>query len=63
MVKVIFPNSLKKIETEAFYYNEKLLYIEFLSNVSVEDCAFACCPIIGIKKPDDMVFGDKERHI
>lgn len=55
MVKVIFPNSLKKIETEAFYHNEKLSYIEFLSNVSVEDCAFACCPIIRIKKPDDMI--------
>ena len=59
MVKVVFPNSLKRIGTEAFYYNERLLYIKFLSNASVEDCAFACCPIIRIKKPDDMVFGDK----
>ena len=59
MVNVVFPNSLKRIGTEAFYYNERLLYIKFLSNASVEDCAFACCPIIRIKKPDDMVFGDK----
>ena len=59
MVKVIFPKSLKMIETEAFYHNERLLYVEFQSNASVEDCAFACCPIVRIKKPDDMVFGDK----
>ena len=52
-------NSLKRIGAEAFYHNERLLYIKFLSNVSVGDCAFACCPIIRIKKPDDMVFGDK----
>lgn len=59
MVNVVFPNSLKRIGTEAFYHNERLLYIKFLSNASVEDCAFSCCPIIRIKKPDDMVFGDK----
>lgn len=59
MVKVVFPNSLKRIGAEAFYYNERLLYIKFLSNANVEDCAFACCPIIRIKKPNDMVFGDK----
>ena len=59
MVRAVFPNSLKRIGAEAFYHNERLLYIKFLSNVSVGDCAFACCPIIRIKKPDDMVFGDK----
>ena len=59
MVKAIFPISLKRIETEAFYHNERLLYVKFQSNTSVGDCAFACCPIIRIKKPDDMVFGDK----
>ena len=59
IVRAVFPNSLKKIGAEAFYHNERLLYIKFLSNVSVEDCAFACCPIIRIKKPDDMIFGDK----
>lgn len=59
MVRAVFPNSLKRIGAEAFYHNERLLYIKFLSNASVGDCAFACCPIIRIKKPDDMVFGDK----
>ena len=59
MVRAVFPNSLKRIGAEAFYHNERLLYIKFLSNVSVGDCAFACCPIIRIKKPDDMVFEDK----
>ena len=59
MVRAVFPNSLKRIGAEAFYHNERLLYIKFLSNVSVGNCAFACCPIIRIKKPDDMVFGDK----
>ena len=59
MVRAVFPSSLKRIGAEAFYHNERLLYIKFLSNASVGDCAFACCPIIRIKKPDDMVFGDK----
>lgn len=59
MVRAVFPNSLKRIGAEAFYHNERLLYIKFLSNASVGDCAFACYPIIRIKKPDDMVFGDK----
>lgn len=59
IVRAVFPNSLKRIGAEAFYHNERLLYIKFLSNASVGDCAFACCPIIRIKKPDDMVFGDK----
>ena len=59
MVRAVFPNSLKRIGAEAFYHNERLLYIKFLSNASVGDCAFARCPIIRIKKPDDMVFGDK----
>lgn len=59
MVRAVFPNSLKRIGAEAFYHNERLLYIKFLSNASVGDCAFACCPIIRIKKPGDMVFGDK----
>ena len=63
MVKAIFPISLKRIETEAFYHNERLLYIKFLSNVSVGDCAFACCPIIRIKKPDDMVLKTERRMI
>lgn len=57
--KAVFPASLKTIKMEAFYHNRSLLYIKFQSNVDVEDCVFACCPIIRIKKSDDMVLGEK----
>ena len=57
--KAIFPMSLKEIDTEAFYHNKRLLHIKFQSNVDVKDCAFACCPIIRIKKPKSMILGEK----
>lgn len=56
--RCVFPASLKKIEAEAFYHNKMLWYLKFQSDVNVEDCAFACCPIIRINKPDMMTFGD-----
>lgn len=56
--KAVFPASLKKIEAEAFYHNKMLWHLKFQSNVEVEKCAFACCPIIRTNKPDTMIFGD-----
>lgn len=59
ITRAVFPKSLKTIETEAFYHNKRLMFIEFLSNTDVKDCTFACCPIVRIKKPDNMVLGKK----
>lgn len=56
--KAVFPTSLKKIEAEAFYHNKMLWYLKFQSNVEVEKCAFACCPIIRTNKPNTMTLGD-----
>lgn len=56
--RCVFPASLKKIEAEAFYHNKMLWYLKFQSNVEVENCAFACCPIIKINKPDTMTLGE-----
>lgn len=59
ITRAVFPKSLKTIETEAFYHNKRLMFVKFLSNTDVKDCTFACCPIIRIKKPDNMVLGKK----
>lgn len=56
---VDFPESLKKIGAEAFYYNERLSHLKFRSVVEVEDCAFACCKVTDIEKPQDMTLGPK----
>lgn len=56
--RCVFPTSLKRIEAEAFYHNKKLWYLKFQSDVNVENCAFACCPIIKTNKPDTMTFGE-----
>lgn len=56
--RCVFPASLKKIEAEAFYHNRMLWYLKFQSDVEVENCAFACCPIIKIKRPNTMTLGD-----
>ncbi len=55
--RCVFPTSLKKIEAEAFYHNKMLWYLKFQSDVNVENCAFACCPIIKINKPGTMILG------
>lgn len=56
--RCVFPASMKKIEAEAFYHNRMLWYLKFQSDVEVENCAFACCPIIKINKPDTMTLGE-----
>lgn len=55
--KLLFPKSLYKIESEAFYHNNKLHYVEFISDVTIEQAAFACCPLLlkkCIRKPATM---------
>lgn len=52
--EAVFPCSLQEIGAEAFYHNEKLRTVTFKSNVSVGRCAFACCNISNMEKPDGM---------
>lgn len=56
--RLVFPISLQEIGSEAFYYNGKLRYLEFSSNVGkIGQAAFACCHqslVKNICKPDGM---------
>lgn len=60
--RLVFPASLREIESEAFYHNHRLRLIEFKSNVKdIDQAAFAGCPILFrkyITKPEDMDIAD-----
>lgn len=59
--KLLFPKSLREIESEAFYHNNKLHYVEFLSDVAIDQAAFAHCPLLlkkCIRKPATMKIKD-----
>ena len=43
MEKVLFPNTLKRIEAFAFAECDSLEYVEIPENVTVGECAFGKC--------------------